>query len=305
MMQKSFAQDFRSDPPPDSWPFREHSRAIDAAGVRWHVQRLGVGPVLLLLHGSGGSTHSWSHCISALTARFTVLAVDLPGHGFSNVSAQTDSLGDVYSLGGMARALRVLLDTVGLEPAHAAGHSAGAAVLVRMALDGLYRGQRIVGFNPALIAPPTPYVEFLAPLIAPIAESSLVARGAAWLARSTSVIPTMLGSTGSTLSADDEARYAFLCTREAHCHAALAMMSRWDLPTLVRDAATLTVPMDVYAGTNDRWIPYRDLAASIRRMPSATLHTVDGAGHLIPEERPDVVIEALLGMGSAGEGEPD
>lgn len=294
MMQKTFGEDFRSDPPPDTWPFREQSRACEAAGIRWHFQRFGSGPVILLLHGSGGSTHSWSHCIGALADRFTVLAVDLPGHGFSNVMPQTEAVGDVYSLEGMARALRVLLDVLELEPAHAAGHSAGAAVLVRMALDGSYRGSRITGFNPALIAPPTPYVEFIAPLIAPLAESSLFARGAAWLARSTSVIPTMLGSTGSTISADDEARYAFLCTREAHCHAALAMMSRWDLPTLVRDAATLKVPMALYAGTNDRWVPYRDLAASIARMPSATLHRVEGAGHLIPEEKPEVVIEALL-----------
>ncbi len=300
-MENTFPGGFRSDPPPASWPFREHSRALDAAGVRWHYQRLGAGPLLLLLHGSGGSAHSWSHCMGALAARYEVLAVDLPGHGFSNVFPQTDAVGDVYSLGGMARALRAMLDTLELEPAHAAGHSAGTAVLVRMALDGAYRGARVVGFNPALVAPPTPYVEFLAPLIAPIAESTLFARGAAWLARSTSVIPAMLGSTGSTLSADDEARYAFLCTREAHCHAALAMMSRWDLPTLVRDATTMTLPLEVYAGTHDRWIPYRDLAESIRRMPSATLHRVEGAGHLIPEERPDVVIGALLGRDGAGE----
>lgn len=292
-MQKSFPDGFQSDPPPARWPFREHSRALDAAGVRWHYQRLGAGPVLLLLHGSGGSTHSWSHCIGALATRFTVLAVDLPGHGFSNVSPESDAMGDVYSLEGMARALRALLDALELEPVHAAGHSAGTALLVRMALDGSYRGTRITGFNPALVAPPTPYVQFLAPLIAPIAESALFARGAAWLARSTSVIPTMLGSTGSMLSADDEARYAFLCTREAHCHAALAMMSRWDLVTLVRDAATLELPMDLYAGTNDRWIPYRDLADSIARLPSATLHAVQRAGHLIPEERPEVVIRAL------------
>lgn len=240
--------------------------------------------------------------MQALSGRYTVLAVDLPGHGFSNVSPQTDAIGDVYSLDGMGRALRALLDTLALEPALAAGHSAGTAVLVRMALDGLYRGPRIAGFNPALVAPPSPYVEFVAPLIAPIAESSLFARGAAWLARSTSVIPTMLASTGSTISADDEARYAFLCTRAAHCHAALAMMSRWDLPRLVRDARSLALPMDLYAGTNDRWIPYRDLAASIARMPSATLRTVQGAGHLIPEERPDVVIAALLGrIGVEGE----
>lgn len=230
----------------------------------------------------------------ALAASRTVVAVDLPGHGFSVVDRDTDADGDVYSLRGMATAVRALLDTLELEPTDAAGHSAGTAVLVRMALDGLYRGARIAGFNPALVAPPALYVNVFAPLVAPVAESSLVARGAAWIARSTGVIPAMLASTGSTLTDATRARYEYLCTRPSHCHAALSMMSRWDLPSLVRDAAQLTVPLDVYAGANDRWVPYRDLAASVALLPTATMHRIERAGHLIPEELPDVVIKALL-----------
>ena len=35
------------------------SRFVEAAGLRWHVQILGNGPTLLLVHGTGASTHSW------------------------------------------------------------------------------------------------------------------------------------------------------------------------------------------------------------------------------------------------------
>lgn len=293
MPKESPTSDFAFDPPPAQWPLRGYSRALHTAGVRWHYQQVGTGPILLLLHGSGGSTASWSRCMPTLAASHTVIAVDLPGHGFSIVDRATDAVGDVYSLTGMARAVRQLLDTLELEPTAAAGHSAGTAVLVRMALDGLYRGTRIAGFNPALVAPPALYVNLVAPLVAPVAESSLVARGAAWIARSTGVIPAMLASTGSTLTDATRARYEYLCTRASHCHAALSMMSRWDLPSLVRDAAKLAVPLDVYAGVNDRWVPYRDLAASVALLPTATMHRIEGAGHLIPEELPDVVIAAL------------
>ena len=37
----------------------ESSRFVEAADLRWHVQQMGAGPVLLLLHGTGASTHSW------------------------------------------------------------------------------------------------------------------------------------------------------------------------------------------------------------------------------------------------------
>ncbi|MES2523324.1 MAG: alpha/beta fold hydrolase BchO [Gemmatimonadota bacterium] len=291
-MKEIFGQAFESDPPPPDWPFRNASRAVEAAGVRWHVQRLGAGPVLLLVHGSGGSAHSWHHAITGLAAHCTTLAIDLPGHGFSNVAPAVDEAGDIYSLEGMARGVRALLDTLQLQPALAAGHSAGTAVLARMALDGLLPDCRLIGFNPALVAPPAAYVSLIAPLVGVVAESPLVAAGAAWLARKTGIIPGMLASTGTKLDAADRARYELLCARPAHCHAALSMMSRWDLPRLVRDAGKLTVAIDLYAGRGDRWVPFAPLAESVARIPAATLYPVD-AGHLIPEERPDVVIDAV------------
>ncbi len=38
------------------WPNREASRFIEADDITWHVQIMGAGPVLLLLHGTGAST---------------------------------------------------------------------------------------------------------------------------------------------------------------------------------------------------------------------------------------------------------
>lgn len=292
-MKEIFETTFKSDPPPPDWPHRTASRAVTTADVRWHVQRLGDGPVVLLVHGTGGSAHSWQHAMPGLAERGTVIAIDLPGHGFSNVTPAADATGRIYALEGMAHAVRSLLDTIEVHPAVAAGHSAGAAVLVRMALHGLLPGCRLLGFNPALVPPPDAYVSLVAPLVGVVAESPLVAAGAAWLARSTGIIPTMLASTGTALSTADRARYELLCARPAHCHAALSMMSRWDLPKLVRDAGALTVPLELFGGSADRWVPYTPLAASVATIPRAVLTRVEGAGHLIPEERPDVVIEAV------------
>lgn len=41
------------------WPNRAASRFVEVGGIHWHVQQLGQGPVLLLLHGTGAATHSW------------------------------------------------------------------------------------------------------------------------------------------------------------------------------------------------------------------------------------------------------
>ena len=106
------------------WPHRECSRFVHAAAMRWHVQIMGEGPVLLLIHGTGAATHSWRHLAPLLAAHFKVVAIDLPGHGFSDPAPSSR----VASLPGMARALGELLQTLDLDCAIVVGHSAGGAI---------------------------------------------------------------------------------------------------------------------------------------------------------------------------------
>ena len=126
------------------WPNREWSRFVDAADLRWHVQVMGEGPPLLLLHGTGASTHSWRDVMPRLAGHYTVIAPDLPGHAFT-IRPPSGSL----SLPGMASAVAALLRKLDVKPVRAAGHSAGAAVLVRMAADRLFAPADLVSFNGA------------------------------------------------------------------------------------------------------------------------------------------------------------
>ena len=67
------------------WPNREFSRFVSAAGLSLHVQVMGDGPAVVLAHGTGSSTHSWRTLAPLLARRFTVIAPDLPGHGFTEM----------------------------------------------------------------------------------------------------------------------------------------------------------------------------------------------------------------------------
>ena len=61
------------------WPNRAHSRFVAAGGLSWHVQRMGAGPKLLMLHGTGASTHSFRDLAPLLAEEFDVAAPELPG----------------------------------------------------------------------------------------------------------------------------------------------------------------------------------------------------------------------------------
>jgi len=50
------------------WPNRAASRFVQASGLRWHVQVMGEGPTVLMLHGSGAATHSWRDLAPLLAA---------------------------------------------------------------------------------------------------------------------------------------------------------------------------------------------------------------------------------------------
>ena len=93
------------------WPNREASAFVEARGLRWHVQTMGTGPDVLMVHGTGASTHSWEGLAPLLAQRFRLVAPDLPGHGFTQAKRTPD-----LSLPGMARALAVPARRAGILP---------------------------------------------------------------------------------------------------------------------------------------------------------------------------------------------
>lgn len=288
----------RSSQIPSDWPDQVYSEFRERDGIRWHIQRQGTGPTLLLVHGTGGSTHSWAAVTAPVARHFHCIAVDLPGHGFTHVTADRERTRPPFTLPGMAQALGALLRHLGVTPAVAVGHSAGAAVLLRMTLDGAIAPERLLGVCPALVAPPAWYVTLIAPLLGAFVEQPFVAASAAQLAVATRLVQRVLASTGSPLTAAQLDRYRQLCARPEHVHAALAMMARWDLPALQRDWHALRTPLHLIAAQGDQWIPRPALERAVQGIPGLTWQVEEG-GHLLPEERPDVVVRAIGGADQA------
>ena len=60
----------------------EH-RFVTVDGIRTHYVAAGEGEPLLLLHGLGASLMAWALNIEPLSQKFSVYAIDIPGHGDS------------------------------------------------------------------------------------------------------------------------------------------------------------------------------------------------------------------------------
>jgi magnesium chelatase accessory protein len=283
------------------WPNSQASRFVRAGGLTFHVQVIGSGPVLLLLHGTGASTHSWRDVMPLLAEAFTVVAADLPGHGFSEAPPAR-----LLSLPGMARSLAALTQALGLPPVLAAGHSAGAAILARMCLDGGIAPRGLLSFNGALL----PLEGMPGHLFAPLARLLVGLPGVpelvAWRAGNPAIVDRLLTATGSKLDPAGADYYRRLVRNPRHAAGALGMMANWDLRPLLRDLPRLKPALTVVVATNDRTIAPADGQRLARLVPGARLVEMPGLGHLSHEEQPEQAATLIrdaardLGLPSGG-----
>lgn len=262
------------------WPNRDASRMVTAGGLRWHVQVAGDGPVLLLLHGTGAATHSWRALLPLLAARFTVVAPDLPGHGFT-----TGRPAGGLSMVAMARAISALLSELGVAPRLIVGHSAGAAIAVRMTIDAVVAPAGIVGLNPALM----PFPGIAAKLFPTLARLLFVNPFAPHIFAAMARQPGEAGrflrrSTGSRIDAAGADYYQRLFATASHCAGAITMMADWDLDTLERDLPKLAVPLLLIHGEGDAMIPLSAVREAAARVPGARVEMLATLGHLAHEE---------------------
>jgi magnesium chelatase accessory protein len=278
-----------SDAAPAAWPHREFSRFITAGGMRWHVQRAGSGPAVLLIHGTGASTHTWRDVLPLLAKDHAVLAVDLPGHGFSDSGRGARS-----SIGGMSAGLTALLGELQVEPRYYVGHSAGAVVACRMALDRSPGPRAIVSINGAFVPLGGAAQLLFSPMARLISSNSLLPRLLARRAGNIESVARMLAATGSHVSREGVELYARLVQNPAHVAGAMAMMGQWDLSGFERELPRLTAPLALLVGENDRAVPPHQAELIARRVAGASVRRLAGLGHLAHEEQPGLLANEML-----------
>jgi 2-succinyl-6-hydroxy-2,4-cyclohexadiene-1-carboxylate synthase len=91
----------------------------------------GAGPPLVLIHGFTASRAAFANNVSLLTDRFTVISVELLGHGDSDAPDDPGAYGPVPAV----QRLLGLLDELGYDEALVCGHSLGGALALRLALE--------------------------------------------------------------------------------------------------------------------------------------------------------------------------
>lgn len=274
-----------------SWPNRQHSRFIEADGLNFHYQQMGEGPVILLLHGTGASTHSWHGVMPSLARRFAVIAPDLPLHAFTG----GEPVSRRAAMPGMVRALAALLDALKIRPAAIAGHSAGAAIALEMARTGVVAETApIIGFNPALTPFPGAAAQVFPGLAKLLLLNPFVPKIFSGLSRFAGDPERFLErSTGSRTDPVSLRCYTALFANSHHTRGALAMMAHWDLETFSNNLDQITNPVQLIHSRGDLAVPLGSVEGAAARLPNARLDVWDDLGHLAHEEAPERAAQAI------------
>lgn len=255
------------------------NRTITAAAA-------GTGPeTVLAIHGFGGDKGNWAFVQDGLAERFRVVALDLPGHGTSS-----KDVGD-GSLQTLVEVVVGFLDETGTDAVHLLGHSLGGAVALSLAVSAPERCRSLTLVAPAGLASP-PDVTYLRGFASANARRELMPLLEHLFADPRFVTRQMT---------EDLLRYKRLDGVSRALDALLGTLldgdrQALDLEPLLR---ARTGPTVVVWGSQDRVLP---LPEQERLAGTVHLRVVEGAGHMLPIERPDEVVRAV--EDAAGSGGP-
>jgi magnesium chelatase accessory protein len=271
----------------------ENGQRTTVGAMRWYSEQWPAPgkPWALLLHGTGASAHSMQALAQVLCETHAVLVPDLPGHARTHTPA-TQAL----DLPSVARSTAEWLACLQVKPTVIVGHSAGAAVALRMVLDGTAQPQTLVSINGALLPLQGLAGQFFLPLARLLVLNPLVPKVFSKAAGLPMVIDRLLHSTGSRVDEASAQRYAQLLTDPAHVAGVLRLMASWDLAALAADLPKLKTPLHLVVGLNDHTIE-PELAQRVQALlPSARRSELPGLGHLAHEEDAAAVLRVIASL---------
>ncbi|WP_197381117.1 alpha/beta fold hydrolase [Mycolicibacterium mengxianglii] len=287
-----------NDRKPNLRSVRELTPALEFCtihGYRRAYRVAGSGPALLLIHGIGDNSTTWSTVQSQLAQRFTVVAPDLLGHG------QSDKPRADYSVAAYANGMRDLLGVLDIEKVTVVGHSLGGGVAMQFAYQFPQLVDRLIligaggvtkDVNIALRVASLPMGgEALSLLRLPLVLPSVQAIGA--------VAGKLLGTTalGRDLPnalrilrdlPEPTATSAFTRTLRA------VVDWRGQVVTMLdRCYLTESVPVQLIWGERDAVIPVSHARMAHAAMPGSQLEIFERSGHFPFHDDPDRFVEVV------------
>ncbi len=259
-------------------------RFVQVGGFKARYWQVGQGAPILLLHGIAHSVRAWEQNLEGLSARHTVYALDLIGHGLTDKPTRS------YHISDLAKFVHDFMAAVDLSKAHLVGHSMGGAIAMHFAI--LYPAQvdKLVLVAPAGIGNVVGLGFRLAslPLLGEYLTRpdwkrlKLVSQS---LVFDKTIIQDEFVNWQYAYNALPGAQAAQLAIIRTHLN--LFGFKKWVTDMVNAELDRFKTPTLAIWGENDNVIPLDSVRSRISAMKNVTLHTLKHCGHQVQLEYPE------------------
>ncbi len=261
------------------------------APYQCHFVTTGSGPALLLLHGLFDSLHTWDRLVPLLSPHFTVFAIDLPGFGKSELPpAWTRSIAQTVD------AVKTIINTTSNETVSVVGSSMGAGIALALAENQPDKIDRIVLINPYGLPVP--------PQILAMTRNRLIKNTLPYFATSPFLLRQIVRTIYSRSLYNSHLMTEALVQQVATPFSSLerrkdlirfiSAMTIDEIRQIDRGLPSLSKPVLIVWGEEDRWLSVAHKEHLIKRLHSCRLVHIPACGHLPQMEKPEAVAEAVI-----------
>jgi pimeloyl-ACP methyl ester carboxylesterase len=256
---------------------------------------LGEGPPVVFVHGLSGSWQNWLEQLPVLAREHRVIAMDLPGFGYSPMPREE------ISIAGYARLLDGLLGELGIAAAAVVGNSMGGFIGAELAIAFPQRVERLVLVSAAgLSTHNDPRTVRAMPAL--VRLQRIIAAGAAWLAsKSEEVVrrPRLREATMNLVVRHPSRLPPALAAEQLRGAGkpgfipALEALIGYDVRDRLPEIACPTL---IVWGDRDRLITVHDADVFEELIPNSRKVIFEDTGHMAMLERPEAFNELLSGF---------
>jgi pimeloyl-ACP methyl ester carboxylesterase len=272
----------------------------DVGGSKLRYVTAGQGRELVLLHTLRTQLDMFQKVIPALAGRFRVYAVDLPGHGFSDIPSAE------YSPDFFRSSVERFLEVLRIEDAVVVGESIGGSIALLLAARHNPRVRAVVAINPYDYdrGRGLRRSSLLANVLFGVSNVPVIGGTFTRLRNYPIVRRVIQGGLHRKESLPDSLARELnaVGNRRGHYQALMSLVRHWpEWESARAEYGSIDRPVLLLYGRHD-WSRPDEREADRRAIPGAEMQVVEGAGHFLALDAPDAmvrsVVEFIRGLGA-------